>query len=124
MDDPDQGGTPVNANLTQALDRLWVRFLPEIEERMAVLSGACASAAQEILTEQEREAAHAAAHNLAGVLGTFGLARGTDLARELELGFSAASVIDRETAQRFAGAVEELRALIAIRKSAAATDTR
>ena len=37
----------------------------------------------------QREAAHAAAHKLAGTLGTFNLARGTELAREFELLFSA-----------------------------------
>ena len=41
---------------------------------------------------RHQEAAKAAAHKLAGVLGTFDLTRGTDLARELEATYSRESV--------------------------------
>jgi HPt (histidine-containing phosphotransfer) domain-containing protein len=118
MNDRDASGAPAKANLNQALDQLWVRFLPEIEERVNVLAAAAASLGQGKLGTPEREAAHAAAHKLAGVLGTFGLVRGTELARELEVAFESGSGIDRATAVRLGGTVAELRTMIESRKGA------
>ncbi len=77
-------------DLAAALDRLWARFLPELRERVAVLESAVHSLAAGTLTAEKQEEAHAAAHKLAGVLGTFNLERGTELARELELLFESA----------------------------------
>jgi HPt (histidine-containing phosphotransfer) domain-containing protein len=70
--------------LSAALDHVWNRFLPEIQERVAVLERAAKAFSADELTAELCEAASSAAHKLAGVLGTFGLARGTDLARLLE----------------------------------------
>jgi HPt (histidine-containing phosphotransfer) domain-containing protein len=75
-------------SLSDALDRLWTRFLPEIESRVCVLEVAALAQASGSLTQEQREAAHAAAHKLAGTLGTFGLHRGTELARQMELAFA------------------------------------
>jgi HPt (histidine-containing phosphotransfer) domain-containing protein len=72
-------------DLNEALDRLWKQFLPQIEERVAVLEAAGMNLAKGGLPDHERDGAQAAAHKLAGVLGTFGLTRGTVLAREAEL---------------------------------------
>jgi HPt (histidine-containing phosphotransfer) domain-containing protein len=71
--------------LNEALDRLWKQFLPQIEERVATLEAAGRDLAGGRLTEHARDEAHAAAHKLAGVLGTFGLTKGTVLAREMEM---------------------------------------
>jgi len=122
MNDREASGAPAKANINQALDQLWVRFLPEIEERVKILAAAAASLKQGKLDAAEREAAHAAAHKLAGVLGTFGLVRGTDLARELEIAFESGGAIDRETAARLGGTVTELRALIEGRKGASSPE--
>ena len=116
MTERDDSGAAAKANLNQVLDQLWVRFLPEIEERVNVLAAAAASLQRGKLDATEREAAHSAAHKLAGVLGTFGLARGTELARELEVAFESGSVIDREIGLRLSGSVTAVRALIAGRK--------
>src|SRR5271170_2191264 len=70
--------------MAEALARLWTKFLPEIEQRLAVLEAAAQTLATGSLTQQQREAAHAAAHKLAGSLGTFGLHRGTEIARQTE----------------------------------------
>ncbi len=59
--------------------------MPEIRERVAVLEAAATAVAAKKLTAARREKAQAAAHKLAGVLGTFSLTRGTVLARELEV---------------------------------------
>ena len=71
--------------MTEALDRLWKQYLPQIEERVAALESAAAMLSAGRLSHDQREAAHAAAHKLAGILGTFGLTKGTILAREAEL---------------------------------------
>ncbi len=71
-------------SMKEALDRLWKQFLPQIEERVAALESAATALAADRLSHDQREAAHAAAHKLAGVLGTFGLTKGTILAREAE----------------------------------------
>ena len=66
------------------LAELWKQHLPEISERVGVLERACSTLEAEKLPAEERQAAVAAAHKLAGVLGTFGRTRGTELAREVE----------------------------------------
>ena len=116
MDRPAEPVAAPQKNLTEALDRLWARFLPEIRERVAVLESAASSAAQGALTDAEREAAHAAAHKLAGVLGTFGLTRGTELARELEIAFSGDACLNLGAAKNLIQAVAELRAVIESRQ--------
>ena len=79
---PAAGAAP--PAMADALARLWTKFLPEIESRVAILEAAARAHASGSLTEQQREQAHAAAHKLSGTLGTFGLHRGTELARECE----------------------------------------
>ncbi|MGO8759119.1 MAG: Hpt domain-containing protein [Terracidiphilus sp.] len=112
MESPGQPGTPAEAALSQAIDRLWVRFLPEIRERVAVLEAAAAAVAAKTLGESQLEAAKAAAHKLAGVLGTFSLTRGTVLARELEVTYSRESAPGPEAARRLADLAGALRGLI------------
>jgi HPt (histidine-containing phosphotransfer) domain-containing protein len=70
--------------ITEALNQMWVKFLPDIEQRVAVLENAATAISEGSLTPEQREEAAAAAHKLAGVLGTFGLDEGTSLAREAE----------------------------------------
>ena len=74
--------------LAEALDRLWAQFLPQMEERVATLEMAAQSFGEDRLSEKQHAAANTAAHKLAGVLGSFGLTRGTVLARELEIMYS------------------------------------
>jgi HPt (histidine-containing phosphotransfer) domain-containing protein len=73
------------SDLTAALNGLWQQFLPLIDERVAVLEAAGQALAGGNLSDEQREAATSAAHKLAGVLGTFGLTKGTVLAREAEM---------------------------------------
>jgi HPt (histidine-containing phosphotransfer) domain-containing protein len=106
--------------LEQALDRLWVRFLPQIEERVTILESAAFAAGQlsanllspSRLSIDQRKAASAAAHQLAGTLGTFGLTQGTVLARELEAVYSRECGPDPALAPRLTEIAAELRALI------------
>jgi HPt (histidine-containing phosphotransfer) domain-containing protein len=98
--------------LTEALDRLWARFIPQIEERVAVLESAAAALNSGQLSVSQSEAASAAAHKLAGVLGTFGLDKGTVLARELEIEYSRVGGLDPAGAGRLIEMVAGLRAMI------------
>ncbi len=102
--------------LSAALDRLWTRFQPEIEERVAALEAAAAAVRDSSLTRAQLEAAHTAAHKLAGVLGTFGLDEGTAIARELEQAFDPAGVQDGISAGELAAAAMRLRGTIEGRK--------
>lgn len=70
--------------IQKRMAELWTRHLPEIAERVGVLERACSAMETGKLLGEERKAAMAAAHKLAGALGTFGRTRGTELARELE----------------------------------------
>lgn len=100
--------------ITEAMNRMWTKFLPEIEERVALLETAAAAASRGALTGELRMEALSAAHKLAGVLGTFGLDEGTGLAREAEAIYereSAASIPNR----RAAALAAQLRAVLAAR---------
>jgi HPt (histidine-containing phosphotransfer) domain-containing protein len=99
--------------MLEALGRLWTKFLPEIESRMGILESAARALESGSLSSGEREAAHQAAHKLAGVLGTFGLHRGTELARQAELGFSNEKPA---SAAELSSWIAELRLLIDQRK--------
>jgi HPt (histidine-containing phosphotransfer) domain-containing protein len=101
------------ASMADGLARLWIKFQPEIEKRMALIETAVSALDSQTLTPQEREEAHAAAHKLAGILGTFGLHRGTDLARQAEL-LLVPSVTQAQSPE-LAACVDELRQLIANR---------
>jgi HPt (histidine-containing phosphotransfer) domain-containing protein len=103
-------------SLAGALDALWAKFLPEMEERVATLETASAAFSQSSLSEDEQEAASSAAHKLAGVLGTFGLTRGTELARELESMFSRRSDRDSALGERMSEIAAQLRTIVATRK--------
>jgi HPt (histidine-containing phosphotransfer) domain-containing protein len=103
-------------SLADAMDRLWAQFLPQLEERVATLEVAAAAYAQGTLLPTQREQASAAAHKLAGVLGTFGLEGGTSLAREMELTYSGDHHADSAAAERLVEIASQLRSMLAGRK--------
>ena len=109
----DPNGQPA---LDEALDRMWIQFLPQIKERLDLLDSAAAAFAANQLTIEQHEAANAAAHKLAGVLGTFGLTKGTVLARELEMMYSRDGGPDPALGAQLTSIAAELRAIIDSRK--------
>jgi HPt (histidine-containing phosphotransfer) domain-containing protein len=102
------------AQMAAAMDALWAKFLPQMEERLAVLDAANRALESGELGAAEREAAHAAAHKLAGSLGSFGLTRGTELAREAERIYAGDDGLGA-TAGRLNLIVAELRRMVASR---------
>ena len=81
----DAQGSP----LAEAMNRLWSKFLPQMEQRAAD------------------------AHKLAGVLGTFGLNEGTDLAREAESLYGGSLDGNPIATSRLRAIAEQLQAMIA-----------
>jgi len=71
---------------------------------------------QQALSTAQQADAQSAAHKLAGVLGTFGLTRGTALARELETIYSVQSSRDPWQAGQLTQLTSELRSIVAGRK--------
>ncbi|MGA7258829.1 MAG: hypothetical protein WBX09_19430, partial [Terracidiphilus sp.] len=63
---------PATPSISALLDQLWLKFRPQIEERVAVLEQAAAALAQGNLSPALCAEAQSAAHKLAGSLGTFG----------------------------------------------------
>jgi HPt (histidine-containing phosphotransfer) domain-containing protein len=117
MDSEPQDSPPPPPGLAAALDRIWQRHLPEIEERLAVIESAAAATAAGTLTAEQRHAAQAAAHKLAGVLGSFGLGEGTAPARETELHYAAERAANPENGPHLAGMATTLRLLVESRSS-------
>ena len=112
MKSSDQPGGLSAAVLAQTLDQMWMRFLPEIRERVVVLETAAAAESAHELTPAGREEVHAVAHKLAGTLGMFGLSRGTELARELEVTYSQESSLDPGPGKRLAAIAAEIRTIV------------
>lgn len=67
-----------------ALDSLWQSSREELGRRISTIETAARAVQEGSLGESERANAQAAAHKLAGTLGTFGLAEGSQHAAELE----------------------------------------
>lgn len=103
--------------LAEALNRMWTKFLPELEARIAVMEQANAALAAGALNVELRAKANGAAHKLAGVLGSFGLTKGTVLAQEAEILYSGEPDADPAYASRLKEIAAGLRAALASRKS-------
>jgi HPt (histidine-containing phosphotransfer) domain-containing protein len=108
----DQPGQQTPLDLTAALNQLWIRFLPEIHERISVLQAAALACSSGGLSQEMREEAHAAAHKLAGTLGTFNLSRGTELAREAEQFFSMENMPTAEQVTRLTVLATEIGVIV------------
>jgi HPt (histidine-containing phosphotransfer) domain-containing protein len=108
--------TDAQSALSEALDRMWARFLPQMQERADTLNATAQAFAAGPLSADRQQVAQSAAHKLAGVLGTFGLTRGTVLARELEIIYSQQNDPDSELAARLASIAAEIRTIVAERK--------
>lgn len=81
--------TPQEEKMQQALREIWLKSRAQLEERLVVLAQAHAALVAGTLDTDMRRRAESAAHRLAGVLGTFGLPRGSALASKLERVYAA-----------------------------------
>jgi HPt (histidine-containing phosphotransfer) domain-containing protein len=105
--------------LAEAMNRLWEKHLLQMQERVATLQRAAENLANGTLTATEQQLAAAEAHKLAGVLGTFGLKEGTELAREAEALYESSLDTNSVAASRLSAIARQLRASIASRSQKA-----
>lgn len=108
----DTGG---QASISSALDKLWAQFLPQMRERVAIMDAANQALGAGNVSEDQRAAANAAAHKLAGVLGTFGLTKGTVLAREAEILYASDADYDQASIKRLDAIATQILAIIEAR---------
>lgn len=97
---------------TGRMSVIWERFRGMMLERVTVLEEATLALVEGQLDLPLRRSAEQAAHKLAGSLGTFGLADGTDLARSVELELQGEEPLEVELAQRLADVTLRLRATV------------
>lgn len=80
---PKSGGAGASPD-QPATARVWAQFHDMIFERLAAVETAANALRRATLTPEIRQKAVLEAHRLAGSLGMFGLAEGTQVAREIE----------------------------------------
>lgn len=109
---PTQEAQIQEQKLQAMLSALWDRSRHTVAERAALLQTAGKLLTDNRLDEAAKLSAVDSAHKLAGVLGTFGLPRGTDLAREAELLFGQSTPPGKTEIERLQGLLAELASLI------------
>lgn len=100
------------AKLNELLASLWSRSRSTIAERLEVLRHAQRMLEIDSGNQQARDTGVDAAHKLAGILGTFGLPRGTDLARQAELLLHSEAPLLREHVIELKTYIDELEGMI------------
>lgn len=104
------GTSPGHDEIDPAFAEVWARNLPAIRGRVGTIEMAVGAARAGELNAELADRAREAAHKLAGSLGSFGLDRGSELARRLERRFeSAGSLGDARESARL---IAELRCVI------------
>jgi HPt (histidine-containing phosphotransfer) domain-containing protein len=109
---PTQEAQIQEQKLQTMLSALWDRSRHTVAERAALLQAAGNLLTDNRLDEATKLSAVDSAHKLAGVLGTFGLPRGTDLAREAELLFGQSTPPGKTEIERLQLLLAELTRLI------------
>jgi HPt (histidine-containing phosphotransfer) domain-containing protein len=114
---PDDNGHSTEAQsqeqkLQTMISALWERSRHTVVERAALLRTAGDLLSDNSLDQATQQRAVDSAHKLAGVLGTFGLPQGTDLAREAEVLFGQSTPLGRDEIERLQLLLAELTRLI------------
>jgi HPt (histidine-containing phosphotransfer) domain-containing protein len=114
---PDENGHSASAQsqeqkLQAMISALWERSRHTVVERAALLRTAGDLLVDNRLDQATQRSAVDSAHKLAGVLGTFGLPRGTDLAREAEELFGQSMPPSKPEVERLLVLLSELTHLI------------
>jgi hypothetical protein len=99
-------------NLHAMINAIWQRSKERVAGHVEILQQAKRLAFRSELDEPARLRAVDSAHKLAGVLGTFGLPRGTDLARVVEEAFGQPVKLSRAEIERIGAALDELSSLV------------
>ncbi len=110
----EQKTAEAQKKLHDLLATLWEQRKSMVVDRLRVLEQVVASleAGADGSATESRKLGADAAHKLAGILGTFGLPRGTDLAREAEVTLEQDGPLSDENILRLRSVVQELGSLI------------
>ena len=81
---PSTVSTSVQTQTLAAIADLWQRFEPRLQEQINVIEAAITALRHDTLDTTSHQQAITEAHSLAGSLGTFGVTKGSQLAREIE----------------------------------------
>lgn len=106
------------AKIAARLADLWRTSQPSILERMAALRAAQIALFADPEDQHARSSGREAAHKLSGVLGIFGLPRGSEIAFELEQILKGEQPLTQESLATLADRVRELDTVIASRPEA------
>jgi HPt (histidine-containing phosphotransfer) domain-containing protein len=101
--------------MEELLQVLWVKNYGILEERLKLIRDAYDRLAAGSLDEQTRDDAEAAAHKLAGILGTFGLPQGSALASKIETSLAKEMAVRPDFAGQLQSWLTELETIIASR---------
>jgi HPt (histidine-containing phosphotransfer) domain-containing protein len=111
---PSPKGAPdeVSKQLHELLSTLWSRSRETIAERLDVLRITLRALRANPADAAARKAGGDAAHKLAGILGTFGLPQGTELARRSEVMLEAPGPIRPYDLDALQQAIDQLHQMI------------
>lgn len=104
--------TEIETRMRAVTQEIWHRARPSFLERVDLIEHAIIALLSGTSSEEERDAARREAHRLAGSLGTFGVHRGSEIARELEAVFAGAHALIENRLLVAAEQVIELRSLL------------
>ena len=112
----DAATSPAEAQkiLHDLLETLWEQRKSSVVDRLHTLQEAVRKL-PDCPTVKSRESGIDAAHKLAGILGTFGLPRGTDLSREMEVALSRDGALKADEIAHLQQVADDLAKLIAQR---------
>ena len=103
----------VAAQVAARLAQLWQTSRPSILERLAVLQASGVTLQQDAQDGEARNRGREAAHKLSGVLGVFGLPRGSEIAAEIEHVLKAGEPLTPADLALIQSRIAELEAVIA-----------
>ena len=95
------------------LQTLWKSNYPTLLERLKTLRDAQSKLVTGSLDNETRKDSEAAAHKLAGVLGTFGLPAGSRLASKIEAMLASEAELSTERGRELGEWLDELEATVA-----------
>ncbi|MGB7413695.1 MAG: response regulator, partial [Thermosynechococcaceae cyanobacterium] len=101
--------TQIHQQTLNAITDIWIKFQPRVSQQVGLLEKAAAAIQNGPLEAQLQQQAQREAHTLAGGLGTFGLAEGSRIARNLEQLLQVDTALDEAQLLQFQQAVTALR---------------
>jgi HPt (histidine-containing phosphotransfer) domain-containing protein len=112
---PTAAPEEVTGKLHDLLATLWSRSQQNISDRLDVLRTAHRTLRTDPADKNARRAGADAAHKLAGILGTFGLPEGTNLARRIEVMLESGAPIGSFDLEGLQRTLDQLQQMIEVK---------